>query len=65
MRRLSRSLDTADGTIRGAVVRDGLRRAGVQVRAGAIVNATGPWAESIRRLESDAADRLIVLKRSA
>ncbi|MBJ6764899.1 glycerol-3-phosphate dehydrogenase [Myxococcaceae bacterium JPH2] len=44
-----------DGKARGAVVRDALTGQELTVRARAIVNATGPWSDEVRRLESSAA----------
>ena len=38
------------GRVRGAVVRDGLSGKEVEVRAKAVVNATGPLADRVRRL---------------
>lgn len=40
------------GRVRGARVRDMLTGAEIDVRARAIVNATGPWTDSVRKLES-------------
>ena len=59
------SLDIADGKIRGAAVRDGVSGRMGRVRAGAVVNATGPWIDSIRRFESDSGEPLLALRRSA
>lgn len=59
------SLDIADGKIRGAAVRDSMSGTSGRLRAGAVVNATGPWIDSIRRLESDTEDPILALRRSA
>ncbi|MBU8896641.1 glycerol-3-phosphate dehydrogenase [Corallococcus sp. H22C18031201] len=44
-----------DGKARGAVVRDAVSGQELTVRARAIVNATGPWSDEVRRLESTGA----------
>jgi glycerol-3-phosphate dehydrogenase len=59
------SLDIADGKIRGAAVRDSVSGTTGRVQAGAVVNATGPWIDSVRRFESDSKDPLLALRRSA
>ncbi|HEX6966438.1 MAG TPA: glycerol-3-phosphate dehydrogenase [Gemmatimonadaceae bacterium] len=43
-----------DGAVRGAVVMDRLGPRTVQVSARAVVNATGPWSDTIRRLANPA-----------
>jgi len=43
-------LERSGGQVRGAVVEDHLMRQG-QVRAAVVVNATGPWSDTLRRLE--------------
>ncbi|HSG00120.1 MAG TPA: glycerol-3-phosphate dehydrogenase/oxidase, partial [Vicinamibacterales bacterium] len=40
----------ADGRIRGAVIRDELSGEEITVQARQVVNATGPWADHVRRL---------------
>jgi len=40
-------LAVAAGRVTGVEVKDGLSGATIHVRAGALVNATGPWAESV------------------
>lgn len=47
-----RQLVLHEGQARGAVVVDHLTGREVTVRARAIVNATGPWSDEIRRLDS-------------
>jgi len=44
-------LRTVDGAVRGAEVRDRLSGESVGVEARAVVNATGPWLDELRRLE--------------
>ena len=44
-------LRTIDGAVRGAEVRDRLSGESVGVEARAVVNATGPWLDELRRLE--------------
>lgn len=45
------ALRTAAGRIGGAEVRDGFTHQVVGVSARAVVNATGPWVDGVRRLE--------------
>jgi glycerol-3-phosphate dehydrogenase len=45
------SLLKPDGRVRGAVVRDVLSGETITIRASVIVNATGPWSDSIRLLD--------------
>lgn len=49
------ALRVAGGRAGGAEVRDGLGGESVSVQARAIVNATGPWVDAVRRLEDPAA----------
>ena len=49
------ALEIAGGAVGGARVRDALDGAEVIVRARVTVNATGPWSDSVRRLEGAAA----------
>ena len=46
---------TAGGRVRGAEVRDRVGGTTVSIEAGAVVNATGPWIDDLRRLEDPAA----------
>lgn len=46
-----------DGRIIGATVRDELRQTLVDVRAKVVVNATGPWSDAIRALDSEREER--------
>lgn len=46
------SLVVERGTATGAMVRDEIGGGVVTVRAAAIVNATGPWTDAIRRMEN-------------
>ncbi|MCY0999833.1 glycerol-3-phosphate dehydrogenase [Myxococcus sp. MISCRS1] len=45
-------LDVVDGKARGAIVVDHLTGQQLTVRARAIVNATGPWSDEIRKLDA-------------
>jgi len=54
-----------DGRIRGAAVRDVLSGQEYGVRALVVVNATGPWADRLRRLEAPDAEPLLRLTRGA
>ena len=45
--------------VRGALIRDGLNGGEIEVRARLVVNATGPWADELRRLEDPAAAPLL------
>ncbi|WP_342377477.1 glycerol-3-phosphate dehydrogenase [Myxococcus stipitatus] len=47
-----RQLTVVDGHARGATVVDHLTGQHLQVRARVIVNATGPWSDEIRKLDS-------------
>jgi glycerol-3-phosphate dehydrogenase len=59
------SLLKPDGLVRGATVRDQLGDATRTVRALVVVNATGPWADRLRRLDDPAATPLLRLTRGA
>jgi glycerol-3-phosphate dehydrogenase len=48
------SLMHADGRITGAAVCDAISGATLEVRASVVVNATGPWSDTIRRMDGDA-----------
>jgi glycerol-3-phosphate dehydrogenase len=50
----ARSLATRDGRIVGARVEDELTGRTVDVRATAVVNATGPWSDAVRALDPSA-----------
>jgi glycerol-3-phosphate dehydrogenase len=50
-----------DGRVAGAVVRDLLGEQEVEVRARAVVNAAGPFADGIRRLDDPAAPGLLTV----
>jgi len=54
-----------DGRIRGAAVRDVLSGQEYGVRALVVVNATGPWADQLRRLEAPDAEPLLRLTKGA
>jgi glycerol-3-phosphate dehydrogenase len=49
-------LRSAHGRVGGALVRDSLAGETVEVSARAVVNATGPWIDRVRRLEDPAAE---------
>lgn len=51
-------LERSGGMVRGAVVEDAAGVHGL-VRAAVVVNATGPWADDLRRLEDPAAQPLL------
>ena len=59
------SLARPDGRIAGASVRDGLTGRRLEVRAGVVVNATGPWVDAVRRLDDPAAAPLLRLSKGA
>ena len=59
------SLARPDGRIAGASVRDGLTGRRLKVRAGVVVNATGPWVDAVRRLDDPAAGPLLRLSKGA
>ncbi len=46
------TLVLADGAVRGVHVRDALTGQEAVIHASVIVNATGPWSDAIRRMES-------------
>jgi len=54
-----------DGRIRGAAVRDVLSGHEYSVRALVVVNATGPWADEVRRLEDPEAEPVLRLTKGA
>src|SRR5438105_4758412 len=54
-----------DGRIRGAAVRDVLSGQDYSVRALVVVNATGPWADELRRLEDPEAEPMLRLTKGA
>ena len=49
----------ADGRASGAVVRDEVTGDVFAVRARAVVNAAGPWADTLRSMDTAAAETLI------
>ena len=59
------ALQKADGQVRGATVRDVLTGRTETVRALAVVNATGPWVDRLRRLDDPAAEPLLRLTKGA
>src|SRR5688572_18316433 len=59
------SLLKPDGTMRGAVVRDVLGGTAHTVRALAVVNATGPWVDGLRRLDDPNVQPLVRLTKGA
>jgi glycerol-3-phosphate dehydrogenase len=54
-----------DGRVRGATVRDALTGTTLTVRALLVVNASGPWADEVRRLDDPRAQPLLRLTRGA
>jgi glycerol-3-phosphate dehydrogenase len=54
-----------DGRVRGAVVRDVLTGETMNIRAHAVVNATGPWSDQIRRLDDPNAAPVMRLTKGA
>ncbi|MBI4003507.1 MAG: glycerol-3-phosphate dehydrogenase/oxidase, partial [Candidatus Omnitrophica bacterium] len=50
-----RAFLTQDGTLCGSAAEDVFTGRTIEIRAQAVVNATGPWADHIRRLSDDAA----------
>ena len=59
------ALDLDGGRIRGAAVEDQLTGASATVHARVVVNATGPWADQLRTLETDRNRPLIKATRGA
>jgi glycerol-3-phosphate dehydrogenase len=59
------SLRITGGRVAGAEVRDVLDGATASVEARAVVNATGPWVDAVRRLEDAAAARSSRLSKGA
>lgn len=55
------ALTKADGTVRGAVIRDMLdpQRREYTVAAAVVVNATGPWVDAVRQLDDPGAAPLL------
>jgi glycerol-3-phosphate dehydrogenase len=53
------SLEKADGRVRGAELEDGFTGARCAVKAHVVVNATGPWSDTLRRLDDAAAAALL------
>src|SRR6266581_5244686 len=54
-----------DGRVRGAVVRDVLTGETATIRANVVVNATGPWSDSLRRLDDPQAEPVMRLTKGA
>jgi glycerol-3-phosphate dehydrogenase len=55
----------ADGRVRGAVLLDRLGGDSFAVNARSVVNATGPWVDRLRRLESPSAGTTVTLSKGA
>ena len=53
------SLEKADGRVRGAVLEDAFSGTQIAVKAHVVVNATGPWSDTVRRLDDPAAAPLL------
>src|SRR5437773_2238853 len=54
-----------DGRVRGAVVRDVLTGETATVRANVVVSATGPWSDTMRRLDDPQAAPILQLTKGA
>src|SRR5258706_5848005 len=54
-----------DGRVRGAVVRDVLTGETATIRANVVVNATGPWSDTLRRLDDPQAAPILRLTKGA
>ncbi|MGH7522239.1 MAG: glycerol-3-phosphate dehydrogenase [Gemmatimonadales bacterium] len=48
-----------DGRVRGAAIRDVLTGETATIRANVVVNATGPWSDTVRRLDDPSAEPLL------
>jgi len=48
-----------DGRVRGAAIRDVLTGQTASIRAHVVVNATGPWSDTLRRLDDPTAEPLL------
>jgi glycerol-3-phosphate dehydrogenase len=59
------SLLKSDGHVRGATIRDALSDRTYTVRALVVVNATGPWVDSLRRRDDPHAHPLLRLTKGA
>ncbi|MDH4131708.1 MAG: glycerol-3-phosphate dehydrogenase/oxidase, partial [Gemmatimonadota bacterium] len=59
------ALVRADGKVRGARVRDVLTGGEAAIHASVVVNATGPWADRIRRMEDPSATPLLRVTRGS
>jgi glycerol-3-phosphate dehydrogenase len=59
----ARALRITGGRVRGAEVADGLGGGNLSVTARAVINATGPWIDHIRRLEDERAQPSIRLSK--
>jgi glycerol-3-phosphate dehydrogenase len=53
------ALEKADGRVRGAELEDAFTGARCPVKAHVVVNATGPWSDSLRRLDDPSAAPLM------
>jgi glycerol-3-phosphate dehydrogenase len=53
------SLEKADRRVRGAVIEDAFTQTKATVHAHAVVNATGPWSDSLRLLDEPGAEPLL------
>jgi glycerol-3-phosphate dehydrogenase len=53
------TLVLADGTVRGVHVRDALTGQEAVIHASVVVNATGPWSDTLRRMEDPEAPPLL------
>ncbi len=51
----ARGLSRSAGRVDGVIVRDGPSGMSVRIRTRTVVNATGPWTDSLRRMETPAA----------
>ncbi|MFI5207465.1 MAG: FAD-dependent oxidoreductase [Gemmatimonadales bacterium] len=52
-------LDKADGLVRGATIEDAVTGKRIAVRAHVVVNATGPWSDSLRQVDEPGAEPLL------
>ena len=59
------ALRVAGGRVSGAELVDRLSGAAMAVSAGAVVNATGPWVDQLRRMESPGAGTSVRLSKGA
>ena len=59
------ALRPVGGIVRGAELRDRLSGDSVSVEARAVVNATGPWLDELRRLEEPGVSRTASSRRAS